>query len=122
MGEGCLRTRLRSGQDHGVRYPGWKLVEGKSNRTYTDEQAVADTLLIEGFKSEQIYEPKEILGITKMEKSIGKKKFTELLKEFIVKPSGKPTLADEADPRPELSSVASAAADFDTEVSDAEGS
>lgn len=99
-------------EKHGVKVPGWKLVEGRSNRTYADKQAVAETLLIEGYKKELIYEPETILGITAMEKVLGKKTFAALLNDFIVKPAGRPTLVEEADPRPELSSAASAVSDF----------
>lgn len=103
---------LDQAEKHGIKFPGWKLVEGRSNRIYTDKNAVAMTLIIEGFDPKVIYEPQEILGITAMEKAIGKKQFGVLLDEFIVKPSGKPTLVDESDKRPELSSTASAQSDF----------
>lgn len=99
-------------EKHGVKVPGWKLVEGRSNRTYVDKQAVADTLLIEGYEKELIYEPETILGITAMEKVLGKKVFAALLNDFIVKPAGRPTLVPESDSRPELNSAASAASDF----------
>ena len=53
-------------------------------------------------------------GITKMEKLLGKKKFTELLTdaELVIKPPGKPTLVPESDRRPEINSTASAIEDF----------
>jgi hypothetical protein len=47
-----------------------------------------------------------------MEKAIGKKVFAEVLNDFIVKPSGKPTLVPEGDKRPALASAATAAEDF----------
>jgi hypothetical protein len=103
---------LDQAEKHGVKFPGWKLVEGRSNRIYSDTQAVADTLILEGYEEKAIHKPLEVLGITAMEKAIGKKKFTELLSDFVVKPSGKPKLAPETDPRPELNSIASAEADF----------
>jgi hypothetical protein len=103
---------LDQAEKHGVKYPGWKLVEGRSNRTYADKDKVEDKLLSAGFQADVIYEPQEILGITKMEKVIGKKHFTELLSDLIVKPTGKPTLVEESDKRPELSSMASIASEF----------
>jgi hypothetical protein len=102
---------LDQAENHGVKFPGWKLVEGRSNRKYADEDAVAQTLIIEGYKEEEIY-TKSLLGITAMEKLLGKKRFEELLGEFIIKPPGKPTLVPESDKRPEISSVASAVEDF----------
>lgn len=110
--EDISKYAFEQAEKHGVRFPGWKLVEGRSNRIYTDKQAVAQTLLIEGYPTDVIYEPQEILGITAMEKVLGKKQFADLLDGLIIKPSGKPTLVPESDKRPELSSAASAAADF----------
>ena len=61
---------------------------------------------------EAIMYERSLLGITAMEKAIGKKKFTEVLGDLIVKPEGKPTLVPETDKRPALNSVAKAVADF----------
>jgi hypothetical protein len=109
-----LDYALVQARDHGAHWPGWKLVEGRSNRKYTDEDAVADTLKGEGYKDKDIYE-KVLKGITKMEKLLGKKKFTELLTdaELVIKPPGKPTLVPESDKRPEIDPLASAKKDFE---------
>jgi hypothetical protein len=101
---------LKEARDNGVKFPGWKLVEGRSNRKYKDPDKVAKVLIKNGYEENKIYKPKEVLGITALQKEIGKKKFTTLLKDLIIKPQGKPTLALEDDKRPELNS---AAADFD---------
>jgi len=85
----------------GVRYPGWKLVEGRSNRKYTDEAAVAAVVTKAGFDP---YEQK-LLGITAMQKQLGKKKFDELLSGLVIKPQGKPVLAPAADKRPEFNTA-----------------
>ena len=85
----------------GQRYPGFKLVEGRSNRKYTDEAAVAAVVQNAGYDP---YE-KRILGITAMTKQLGKKKFDELLSGLIVKPQGKPVLAPETDKRPEFNTA-----------------
>jgi hypothetical protein len=106
---------LDQAEKHGVKYPGFKLVEGRSNRIFTDKDAVIDTLTIEGFEEDKIYKPREIQGITALEKVIGKKQFNDLLSSLIIKPSGKPTLVTEDDKRPELNSFASAEADFANE-------
>ena len=82
----------------GEQIPGWKLVEGRSVRKYTDEDKVAAKLKSEGYAEATIYE-KVLLGITKMEKAIGKKLFADLLGDLVVKPAGAPTLAPEADKR-----------------------
>lgn len=98
--------------NYGVKFPGWKLVEGRSNRAYSDDCKVAEALVKANFPEEKIYKPSELLGITAMEKEIGKKLFGKLLDGLIVKPPGKPTLAPESDKRPEISSTDSAAKDF----------
>lgn len=102
---------LDQAENHGVKFPGWKLVEGRSVRKYMDENTVAQTLLTAGYNEEQIYN-KSLIGISAMEKLLGKKKFEELLGEFIIKPAGKPTLVPITDKRPEISSLASAREDF----------
>lgn len=89
----------------GTKYPGFKLVEGRSNRKIEDEEGLANTLLKEGYEEDKIYKPKALEGITNLEKVVGKKKLTELGKNFIVKPPGKPTLVSEDDKRPELDSA-----------------
>lgn len=103
---------LEQTRDHGEKFPGWKLVEGRSNRKYADEKQVAETLTDAGYAENKIYKPKELLGITAMEKEIGKKKFGELLSDLVVKPAGKPTLVPENDKRPEINSLQSAIDDF----------
>lgn len=85
----------------GVHFEGWKIVEGRSNRKYTDENAVADTVKDAGFDP---YE-KKLLGITSMSTLLGKKKFEELLGGLIYKPPGKPTLVPESDKRPTMNTA-----------------
>lgn len=97
--------------ESGRQFAGFKLVEGRSNRKYADQDAVAQALTSAGIPEAIIYE-RSLLGITAMEKAIGKKKFAELLGDLVVKPSGKPTLVAEGDKRPALASPASAASDF----------
>ncbi len=80
----------------GVKYDGFKLVEGRSVRKYTDEGAVAAAVSSAGYDP---YE-KRVLGITAMTSLLGKKQFDELLGGFITKPQGKPTLVPDTDKRP----------------------
>lgn len=85
----------------GKRWHGWKLVEGRSNRRYTDEAAVADVVSAAG------YDPfeRKVMGVSAMEKALGKSKFTELLAAYIEKPQGKPTLVPESDKRPAMNTA-----------------
>lgn len=89
----------------GKKFPGYKLVEGRSVRKYVDEKEVAKTLLENGFTEAAIYEPAKLKTITNMEKAITKKAFTVLLSELIIKPQGKPTLVPESDKRQEYNSI-----------------
>ena len=86
----------------GKQWTDWKLVEGRSNRKYTDEAAVAKTVKEAGYEP---YEQK-LLGITAMTSLLGKNKFEELLGSLVVKPQGKPTLAPMSDKRPAMNTAA----------------
>lgn len=98
--------------NHGVAYPGYKVVEGRSNRTWSiDETLVAAQLIGKGYRDDDIW-PRKLKGITAMERFLGKKTFNEILGEYVVKPQGKPTLVPFDDNRPELNSTANAANDF----------
>ena len=85
----------------GVHFDGWKIVEGKSNRKFTDEAAVVFKVKDAGYDP---YE-KKLLGITAMSTMLGKKKFEELLGELVYKPPGKPTLVPESDKRPAMNTA-----------------
>lgn len=84
----------------GKAIPGWKAVEGRSTRKYGDPQAVARALEAAGYAD--IYEPKTLLGLTALEKAVGKKKLSDLAGAYILKTPGKPTLAPESDKRPAI--------------------
>ena len=86
----------------GKQWTDWKLVEGRSNRKYTDDAAVAKTVKEAGYEP---YEQK-LLGITAMTSLLGKSKFEELLGGFVIKPQGKPTLAPMSDKRPVINTAA----------------
>lgn len=79
----------------GKEWSGWKLVEGRSIRKYTSEALVASTVEDAGFDP---YE-KKVLGITAMQKMLGKSRFEELLAPYLEKPQGKPTLVPISDKR-----------------------
>lgn len=98
---------------NGKKFPGYKLVEGRSNRTYTDADMIFTVLTTDAkIEASKITEPVKLLPITKLEKAISKQLFANYVSPYVVKPQGKPTLVPESDKRPELSSVDSAALDF----------
>ena len=84
-------------------WTGFKLVEGRSNRKYINDAAVAAAVEEAGFDP---YEQK-LLGITAMQKLLGKSRFEEVLAGFIEKPQGKPTLVPESDKRPAMNNAKS---------------
>lgn len=90
---------LEEAVSQGVVYPGFKVVEGRSNRKYTDIDRITDILIANEYTPEKIYKPQELLGLTAMEKIVGKKKLTSLIGGYIEKPYGKPVLVPESDKR-----------------------
>ena len=86
----------------GKEYENFKVVEGRSVRKYTDEDAVAFAVKDAGFDPFE----KKLLSITAMTSLLGKKKFEDLLGGMIMKPPGKPTLVPKSDKRPALKNTA----------------
>lgn len=85
--------------NHGKHWTGFKVVESKTNRKYTDEAAVIEAANAAGYHD--IYK-KSLISITEMEKLMGKKTFSEVLGEYVKKPQGKPTLVPASDKRPAI--------------------
>jgi len=97
--------------NNGKKWPGFKLVEGTSRRKFANEEKVAEILLSQkDLSADDVYQTK-LQGITNIQKVLGKKRFESLLSNYIIKPSGKPTLVDLTDKRPELG-ISQAQRDF----------
>lgn len=82
----------------GEEIPGYKAVEGRSNRAFADQDKAFEILQESGFDEAMLYERKP-LSLSKLEKLVGKKEFGEILKDQIIKPQGKPTIVEESDKR-----------------------
>ena len=91
----------------GHKWPGFKIVAGRSNRRITDAVKAVKLLRGAGYADDVIYKPLELQTITDLEKTITKKKFGEILGSVVEKPPGKPTLVPEDDTRPEYDPVQS---------------
>ncbi|WP_128426311.1 DUF2800 domain-containing protein [Gudongella oleilytica] len=102
---------LEAALNHGKRWCGFKLVEGRSNRRYKNEEAVAEAAKAAGYRD--IYR-QSLITLTEMEKLMSKAKFSEILGELIEKPPGKPALVPITDKRPEINT--SAKQDFKEEI------
>lgn len=85
---------------HGAKIKGYKVVEGRSKRVFSDPKAVVNAAEKAGYTD--VYK-KELLTLTEFEKMMGKKKFNEVLGDYVVKPPGKLTLVPDSDPREEVS-------------------
>lgn len=88
--------------NHGVHWPGYKLVEGMSRRKITEEEKVITILDDKGFTTDKICKLK---GITDLEDLVGAKMLNDLIGDYIVKPPGKPTLVPESDKRQPIDSI-----------------
>jgi hypothetical protein len=86
---------------NGKIWPGLKLVEGRSNRKWSNEDEVKERLKAFNYTDEQILQIK-LQGIAAIEKLLGKKRFPEILGDLTIKPAGSPTLTGKDDPRPEF--------------------
>lgn len=96
---------LNQAINKGVKYPGFKLVEGRSNRTYSSEDKdIIDVLKGKGYVEDDIC-LKKVRSITDMESFLGKKVFSEVLGRYVIKPQGKPVLVHIEDNRPEFNSA-----------------
>lgn len=93
---------------NGGTIPGWKAVAGRSNRTFTDQDAAIAAVIAAGYDEALVYERKP-KTLTELEKLMGKAEFIAKLGAYVVKPLGKPTLAPMTDKREPYNP---AAADF----------
>lgn len=86
---------------HGKKYANYKLVEGRSNRKYVDDESVINKVKDAGFNP---FEEK-LLSVTQMQARLGKGKFEELLGSLVIKPRGKLALVRKEDKRPEVNPI-----------------
>lgn len=86
---------------NGESFPGFKLVHGRSSRSWADPQ-VAEQVLVEALGAEA-FAPKKIITAPQAEKALGKKR-AALLDGLISKSEGSPTMVSSDDKRPEINS------------------
>lgn len=95
----------------GKKWPGYKVVEGRSNRKWLDEEKVVEILENEMFDKKDFMQSK-LQGIAKIEKLLGVKAFKEKVADYVIKPQGKPTLVPESDKRRPMHGIEDAKDDF----------
>lgn len=90
----ALKTLLAGGA-----IAGYKVVEGRSSRDWTDQDSAFDKLTQRGVAEALLWERKPV-SVAGLEKALGKKAFAEAAEGLVSKKPGKPTLAPESDKRP----------------------
>lgn len=98
----------------GFEVPGWKAVNGKSQRVWSDQEKAFKALTDGGIAEEILFERKP-LTLAQIEKEVGKKELTAMVGDLIVKAPGKPTLAEETDKREAITGLTQAQEDFKNE-------
>ena len=93
---------------HGKQWAGFKLVESRSNRKYSDEEAVVKAAFSAGYRD--IYK-KSLISVAEMEKLMGKTQFKDVIGGLVVRPKGHPVLVPASDRRPAIT-VSDAEQDF----------
>jgi hypothetical protein len=96
----------------GGEVPGWKAVEGRGSRSWTDMDAAFDRLIKTGITPEEMLYEKKPLTLAQVEKLIGKKDFAEAVGEYVTKTPGKPALVKESDKREAITNKVTAAEAF----------
>lgn len=92
---------------------GWKAVEGRGSREWTDMDTAFNILVKDGLTPEDMLWEKKPLTLAQVEKMIGKKEFQASVGEYVVKKPGKPTLVKESDKRPAVTNKVTAAEAFE---------
>lgn len=106
----CALAQCLAGKD----VPGWKAVEGRGSREWTDLDKAFRGLETAGVEAELLWERRP-LSVAQAEKVIGKKEFGVLAKDYVVKKPGKPALVEESDKRPAITNKITAGEAFKEE-------
>ena len=93
----------------GKEVPGYKVVEGRTQRKWADEAQVREILSVDHDPSE--FMVTKLAGIPAIEKLL-KKDFQPLLGDLVVIPQGSPTLVPLSDIRPAMNGLSQAKAEF----------
>ena len=99
-----VKTYLLQEMLKGEKYPGLKLVEGRSIRSFLNEKDVVKALKTIGLKKTD-YVVEKLISVADAEKMLSKTQFDEFLGELVVKPKGAPTIAKAEDKRLEYNSA-----------------
>ena len=101
----AIADRVKARLERGEEVPGWKLVDGRSNRQWVSEAVVIEEF--EGLMGDTLFKPKTLRSPADLEKTIGIARVAELT----FKPTPKKTIAPADDYRKE-SKETTTSADF----------
>lgn len=107
----CALAECLAGQE----VPGWKAVEGRGSRVWTDMDEAFSKLTENGISETVLWERKP-LTLAQIEKVVGKKDFETFVGDKIVKAPGKPALVKESDKRPAITNIVSAKDAFKEDI------
>ena len=82
----------------GHKIAGWKAVEGRGSREWTDQDEAFSILQDNGINEALLWERKP-LSLAQTEKLVGKKDFNDWVGDHVIKKPGKPTLVKDSDKR-----------------------
>ena len=108
----AVKDRALAALLSGDTIPGYKVVEGRGSRAWSDEAAAGAALVAAGYSDEEICTEPVLLSVAQMEKALGKKRVAELCGPLIVSKPGSPTVAPESDKRKPFDRLAEARNDF----------
>jgi len=97
----AVQHRAYEALELGHDVPGYKMVEGRSLRRWSNEKEVSKKL--EASLDEDDVWQRKLVTVAQAEKLIGKKEFVVLFADDVDRPTGKPTIAPESDKREALS-------------------
>jgi hypothetical protein len=86
---------------------GYKAVEGRGSRAWTDMDAAFEAITEDGTDEAMLYERKP-LTLAQVEKLMGKAHFADVAGEYVIKNPGKPTLVPSTDKREAITNKISA--------------
>jgi len=100
---------------NGAEITGWKAVEGRAVRAWTDQDAAFKAAKLAGVPDEMLYK-REPVSLAQLEKIMGKKEFAKVFTQpramFVVTPPGKPTLVTADDKRKAITNKPDVEDDF----------
>lgn len=96
-----IRNRVEQELNGGKKVPGWKMVQGRSNRKWIDEAKTVEAIspfipIADHYEAPKLKSPAQIEATAK------KLKITLDISQLVCNPPGKPSLAPDTDTRPAL--------------------